>query len=160
MEIGKKKAQEKAEADFRALLDSRAGEIPILPDSLWADVKKHLSSDPRYDAVGSSSLREELFTAWLAGRTAPPPPTSPPAAGAEEGKAPKHESKLERQQRALRERESQVRREKDRLDREVERSRGQVSLEEGEREFGSLLVDAVREVDVRPFPSFPLPFLH
>ncbi|EEB97611.1 hypothetical protein MPER_03037, partial [Moniliophthora perniciosa FA553] len=56
-DLGRKKraAAEKAEADFFALLKEKA----VITEEA---VKKDLVSDPRYDAVGSSSLREELFT--------------------------------------------------------------------------------------------------
>jgi transcription elongation regulator 1 len=33
--------------------------------SVWAEVKKSIASDARYDAVGSSSLRQELFDTYL-----------------------------------------------------------------------------------------------
>ncbi|KZO90091.1 hypothetical protein CALVIDRAFT_542992 [Calocera viscosa TUFC12733] len=120
----------------------------------WAEVKRGFARDPRYDAVGSSSRREELFNNYLASLRAPAPA---PAAGE------KHESKLERQQRALRERESHVREGLRRAEREAEASRSLLGAEEGEREFGSLLVDAVRELDIswdqalstlRPDPRF------
>jgi len=35
------------------------------PGAVWKDVKKEITSDPRYDAVGSSTLREELFNSYL-----------------------------------------------------------------------------------------------
>ena len=57
----KRAAAQKAEKDFFALLrENSTSEKPI-----WKDFKRKISSDRRYEAVGSSSLREELFNAFL-----------------------------------------------------------------------------------------------
>lgn len=104
-------------------------------------VKTRHVSDPRYDAVNSSSLRESLFTQHVASLSSS---SSAPAA------------KLDKATRAaasLKEREEQVRGEKERMGRSAAAARGAAGREEGEREFQSLLIDTVRDHEVRP--SFP-----
>ncbi len=43
----------------------KEAEPAITSTSVWSEVKRPLTSDPRYDAVGSSSLREELFNTYI-----------------------------------------------------------------------------------------------
>ncbi|KAF8897518.1 Hsp90 protein-domain-containing protein [Infundibulicybe gibba] len=87
-ELGEKKraAAKKAEVDFFALLKEHAEDIP--EGSPWRDVKRHLSRDPRYENVGSSSLREELFATFLKGTmsntAAIESPSDPPHSGLED----------------------------------------------------------------------------
>ncbi|XAO23748.1 hypothetical protein I312_102528 [Cryptococcus bacillisporus CA1280] len=60
----KRAAAQKAEEGFNALLKESSD---ITSSSQWSSVKRSISSDPRYDAVGSSSLREELFNSYIRG---------------------------------------------------------------------------------------------
>jgi transcription elongation regulator 1 len=60
--VGKRADAQRAEQDFFELLQEQSN---MTSSSVWADVKKSISSDPRYDAVGSSTLRQELFDTYL-----------------------------------------------------------------------------------------------
>ncbi|WVQ72531.1 hypothetical protein IAR50_002088 [Cryptococcus sp. DSM 104548] len=63
-DLGEKKrlAAQKAEEDFTTLLKESKN---ITTSSSWSSIKRSLSSDSRYDAVGSSSMREELFNNFI-----------------------------------------------------------------------------------------------
>ena len=105
-----------------------------MPGSAWKEVKKPLYSDPRYDAVGSSSLREELFNTYIKGISVPI------AGSAKEGesansKPTERESREARRERALREREQKVKFEQGKVIMTIEKTKAGVNLEEGERLF-------------------------
>jgi hypothetical protein len=103
-------------------------------------IKRKLSDDPRYDAVGSSTLREELFKAFLKARGSSDsknhqdevdtPQSSTPVEEAEVGR-----KRLEKRERALKEREEQVRVQRGRTEAEIGMSRLGLTQEEGERVF-------------------------
>ncbi|KAG8910155.1 hypothetical protein FRC01_006498 [Tulasnella sp. 417] len=155
----KRKKAQKAEADFFALLrenenlvaESTGGQNPA---PLWKDVKKHatLYSDPRYDAVGSSSLREELFQTYLKARINPnnqPEASSSRSSDSktspEDPEAKRKREQQERQQKAPREREQQALKDKAKVEKDITRSMGQLSEKESVDEFMTLLTDAIRE---------------
>ena len=95
-----------------------------------------MDRDPRYDAVGSSSLREELFNTFV--KTLASTSTSTPGPSSskrEETEADKKRSDKERKERAVREREEQVRRERERVERDLGRSKNALSREENEAQF-------------------------
>ncbi|GAW05304.1 peptide-binding protein [Lentinula edodes] len=106
----KKAAAQKAEADFLALLREHAD---IKEGCVWKEVKKDLVKDPRYDAVGSSSLREELFNTFVKAKLG-----SPSVQEGEEVEANTRKSRME------------------------------LNKEEGEREFNTLLLDAIRDPQI------------
>lgn len=146
-ELGERKRADaaRAEADFFELLNETSG---ITPESTWADVKNRIYSDTRYDAVGSSSLRAELFGTHvkkLAEQAAKEPETAESAAER------KIRERKDRQAASLREREAQMREQQAKISEEVDKSRHSAGREEGERLFGSLLVDVVRGHDVGLF---------
>ncbi|KAG1820201.1 Hsp90 protein-domain-containing protein [Suillus subaureus] len=147
-ELGERKriAAEKAEADFFTLLRESG---VVRSDSLWKDVKRRLSHDARYDAVGSSSLREELFQTFLKAHGSS---SSHSASTKIKDEACKHATEEDAEQRrrhkkeqALKEREQKVKADRSRMDAEIGRSKMGLNLEEGEREFRTLLTDAVRD---------------
>ncbi|CDZ98049.1 Transcription factor CA150 [Phaffia rhodozyma] len=144
----KRAAVKKAEEDFFALL---AESSDLGPDSSWKDVKRKFERDPRYDAVGSSSLREELFQSFLKRpskqTTSAESKSSSAPLTAAELEAQKAKDKKERAEASLREREEKVRAQQGKIRLETGRARGMVGREEAEREFGSLLVDTVKEHD-------------
>ncbi|GAA6039894.1 hypothetical protein JCM8097_006787 [Rhodosporidiobolus ruineniae] len=146
----KRKAAEKAEGEFAEMLREDKG---ILPGDKWAEVKKRHANDPRYAAVNSSSLREQLFTKHLSlltsGRALPSTSSSSSAPSSSSTPAPTKEDKAARAAASLREREEKVRMEKMRAERETGRARGNLGKEEAEREFGELLVQAVRDHKAR-----------
>ncbi|BGO91097.1 hypothetical protein NBRC10512_005811 [Rhodotorula toruloides] len=146
-ELGERKreAAEKAEREFREMLSE---DRQIKPGDKWADVKKRHANDSRYTAVNSSSLREQLFnkhvSAFASGSS------SAPSGSTNSGKpAPSKEDKAARAAASLREREERVRQEKMRAERNTNLARGNLGKEEAEREFGQLLVDAVRDHKAR-----------
>ncbi|KAF5393835.1 hypothetical protein D9757_000038 [Collybiopsis confluens] len=154
-ELGEKKkaAARRAESDFFTLLKECA---EIHEDSVWRDVKKNLVKDPRYDAVGSSSLREELFNTFVKARLG-----SISIVLEEDGKQiddiARIESRNEKKERAVKDREEKVRLERERVEVKTKKSRMVLDKEEGEREFNSLLTDAIREPQV--FTALPLDIL-
>ncbi|KAH7929430.1 HSP90-domain-containing protein [Leucogyrophana mollusca] len=177
-ELGEKKraAAEKAESDFFSLLRENG---VVVSDSLWKDVKRKISHDPRYDAVGSSSLREELFNTFLKANG----PSSSSHPEAEQipikgdatditDQAEVERKRREKKERAIKEREGRVKAERGRLEAEIDRSRTGLDKEEGEREFRTLLTDAVRDPQISwetilpqlktdpRFTNSPLPLNH
>ncbi|EIW61337.1 uncharacterized protein TRAVEDRAFT_162430 [Trametes versicolor FP-101664 SS1] len=152
-ELGEQKraAAQKAEKDFFALLKESG---LAKPSTVWKDIKKHLVSDPRYDAVGSSSLREELFNTYLKAGVASDEPaeTSTPKDGAEQQPAEDdHERdrrKKERKERAVLDRENKVRVERSKVNAEIDRSKLGLTREEGELGFRTMLTDAIRDPQV------------
>lgn len=100
-------------------------------------------SDPRYDAVGSSSLREELFNTFLkAGDTgkqdqASPTTSAPPqdAGYTAEDEEARQRMRREKKERAVKEREEKVMAERHKLEAEIDRSKLGLTREEGELDF-------------------------
>ncbi|KAJ7591081.1 Hsp90 protein-domain-containing protein [Mycena floridula] len=138
----KKAAAKKAEAGFFALLKEHgAGK----DSKEWKDVKRGLVSDPRYDAVGSSSLREELFNVFLKAVTNPV--TEAPESSSTSLPKPT-ESKMDRKERAVREREEQVRAERQRLETDIGKSKSNLNRGEEESDFKTMLTDAIRDPQV------------
>ncbi|KLT39845.1 hypothetical protein CC85DRAFT_297775 [Cutaneotrichosporon oleaginosum] len=132
-ELGERKRADadRAEKDFLELLS----EADVTADSEWSSVKKGISSDPRYDAVGSSSLRAELFNTYLKKLAAGEP---------EDADARRAREKKERQEASLAQRQNAVRAHQAVIGEEASKARRSAGREEGERLFGSLLVDVVR----------------
>lgn len=114
-------------------------------------MKRPLVRDPRYDAVGSSSLREELFKRYQMDLS-----SSSTKLSAEDQAAQKAKAKKERAEASLREREQQVKEKQHQLERDLRRSKQGANREEAEREFGSLLVQAIREHNVSWSAALPL----
>ena len=112
-----------------------------------SQVKQSMTSDPRYDAVGSSSLRAELFQRHIKnlGTQAESSNSETP----EQAAARKAKERKEKAQASLRDRQQQVQGEKMRLERDLQKSKYGAGKEDGEREFGSLLIQAIREHNVR-----------
>lgn len=111
---------------------------------MWSQTKKGISSDPRYDAVGSSSLREELFNTYIRKLAS----TSTKHETAEEIAERKLKERKAKEEASLRGRQAKVREEQERATREANKSRAGAGREEAERVFGSLLVDQVRDHEV------------
>ncbi|KAI0053625.1 HSP90-domain-containing protein [Auriscalpium vulgare] len=149
-ELGEKKraAAQKAEADFFSLLRESG---KALPGTMWKDVKRDLTSDHRYDAIGSSSLREELFRTFLKAQESRAAGddsrsiASDHDHGAVDNDADKAKKRKDRKEQAVKEREEKVKAERDRLEADINQSRMGLNKEEAELEFRTLLVDAIRE---------------
>ena len=108
----------------------------------WKDFKRKISSDPRYEAVGSSSLREELFNTFLKVNVDGSPASHPTASSShvpekkvEEDPEEAERKKNEKRERALRERERQVKTDLSKVEAQIERSRAGLNKEEDERDF-------------------------
>lgn len=99
-------------------------------------VKRGLYNDSRYDAVGSSSLREELFSTFMKGKAKR---ISGQITGQEKtllkGDEQTEDERGKRKEQALKERAEKVRAERSRLDVQIERSKQGMGREEGERQF-------------------------
>ena len=150
--LGKRTLAQKAEADFFALLRdcgvaqqgavwkeaSRFSVYPTTLLTLCTQVKKTISADPRYDAVGSSSLREELFNTFLTSQSnqPDPDPIEKPAVDATsiEG-ADEAQKRKDRKAHAVKEREEKIKAERDRVQASIEKSRVDLNKEEGELQF-------------------------
>ncbi|GAA5912393.1 uncharacterized protein JCM6883_005654 [Sporobolomyces salmoneus] len=149
-DLGEKKreAAEKAEREFKEML-TEDGEIK--EGDKWADVKKRHATNPRYAAVNSSSLREQLFTKFLSSLSSSsrPQPSTSSAPSASKPTTSTKEDKAARAAASLREREERVRLEKSKAERNAQQARGHLGKEEAEREFGQLLIDAVRDHKAR-----------
>ncbi|EIW76097.1 hypothetical protein CONPUDRAFT_130448 [Coniophora puteana RWD-64-598 SS2] len=150
-ELGQKKraAAEKAEADFFAMLHASG---PIPNDANWKDIKKKFYSDARYDAVGSSSLREELFATFQKGQASGQRSSHDENTDAQqksnEDSVDAEQRRKEKKERAIREREEKVRAERGRLEFDIDKSKQHLNKEEGEMEFRTLLVDAIRDPQI------------
>ncbi|EPT03672.1 hypothetical protein FOMPIDRAFT_1028529 [Fomitopsis schrenkii] len=154
-ELGEKKraAAQKAEADFFAMLKESS---IAKPGAVWKDVKRQIVDDPRYDAVGSSHLREELFNTYLKahGETQPLAPGDAKAGDhvdsthTEENPGERERKRRERKERAVKEREEKVRAERSKVEIDIGRSRMGLDKEEGELEFRTMLTDAIRDPQV------------
>lgn len=147
-ELGERKRGDakRAELKFEELLAERVPQQTVLEGAAWKDLRDQLKGEQRYEAVGSSSLREEIWTRWshkVRDDVAAAAATGP---ADEERKA---RERKERQEASLRAREEQVRRDKDAIARDAGRSRLNLGREESEREYRTLLVDAVRDHTVR-----------
>ncbi|KAH9938277.1 uncharacterized protein B0H18DRAFT_966380 [Fomitopsis serialis] len=158
-ELGEKKraAAQKAEADFFALLKESG---IAKPGAIWTEVKREIVDDPRYDAVGSSSLREELFHTYLkahgetsssetlSGAQVADSRTNTDGATAEESTEERERRRQERKERAVKEREEKVKAKRNKVDADIDRSRMGLNKEEGELEFRTMLTDAIRDPQV------------
>ncbi|ODO08781.1 transcription elongation regulator 1 [Cryptococcus wingfieldii CBS 7118] len=154
-DLGEKKrlAAQRAEEEFTTLLKESKG---ITISSSWSSVKRSLSSDPRYDAVGSSSLREELFNNYIKALSSDSAAAEPQRAGnqsapaetKEEVAARKTAERKAKAEASLRDREAKVREDRLRMEKEMNKSKVGAGREEAERLFGSLLVDTIRDHEV------------
>lgn len=112
-----------------------------------SQVKRQVVNDPRYDAVGSSSMREELFNTFMkAHGTSTIPESSTNETPVEEGehadgkedhidKAERERKRREKKERAVKEREEKVKAERNKVAADIDRSRMGLNKEEGELEF-------------------------
>ncbi|KAH9977725.1 Hsp90 protein-domain-containing protein [Lactifluus volemus] len=145
-ELGEKKRvlAQKAEEDFFALL--RESGIPQ-EGAVWKEVKKNISEDPRYDTVGSSSLREELFNTFLSARSsqAIPDQSKKQIDASSVEQVDEIQKRKDRKAQAVKDREEKIRAERERVQANIEKSRIGLNREEGELQFRTLLTDAIRE---------------
>ena len=99
-------------------------------------MKRDIADDPRYDAVGSSSLREELFNTYIKTLASMGSSTVKTEEELEaEKEAEKEAKRKEKAERAVREREDKVRVQQKKLEEEMVRSREGLSKDEGEQLF-------------------------
>ena len=104
-------------------------------------VKRNIVDDPRYDAVGSSSLREELFNTYLKahGGSGKQTVTSVPEAekpdSATMTQEEKERQRRERKERAVKERGGKVKAERSDLAGDIDKSRQGLNKGEGELEL-------------------------
>lgn len=123
---------EKMKQDFFELLNDQH----IEAGQRWSKVKERLEMDPRYKAVDSSVLREELYKQYM----------DKLAKSVDLDK----ERELERQARieaSLREREREVQKARSEQTKEIDREREQHKREEAIQHFKALMSDMVRSSD-------------
>ena len=150
--LGKRALAQKAEADFFILLKEsgvaqqgaawkEVSQLFIYLTTLltlYTQVKKAISADPRYDAVGSSSLREELFNTFLTSqfiRTVPDPSDKPVVDATSVEEVDETQKRKDRKAQAVKEREEKIKAERDRVQANIEKSRVDLNKEEGELQF-------------------------
>lgn len=141
-ELGERKRAD-AERAERNFVDMLREDTAVRKGDKWADVKVRHVKDSRYQAVTSSSLRESLFNKYVTGLSQDD--SAPDGAGAAHAK----DDRAARAAASLKEREAQVRAQKERVSRSADVAKGALGREEGEREFGSMLVDLIRDHEVR-----------
>ncbi|KAG5636611.1 hypothetical protein H0H81_007408 [Sphagnurus paluster] len=150
-ELGEKKKAmaQKAEVNFFDLLRDKVGDQEGL---VWKDVKRKLYNDPRYDAVGSSSLREELFNTFLKGKNTrvfqEPSASSTQVVEEDEDMEDKERLRKQKKERAIQDRQQKVQQERERLEVDIGKSRNDVSREQGERDYKTMLTDAIRDPQI------------
>ncbi|RVE64010.1 hypothetical protein OJAV_G00142280 [Oryzias javanicus] len=123
---------EKVRQDFFDLLSDQH----IDGNQRWSKVKERLETDPRYKAVDSSALREELFKQYMEKQA--------------KNIDIEKERELERQARieaSLREREREVQKARSEQTKEIDREREQHKREEAIQHFKALMSDMVRSSD-------------
>lgn len=96
--------------------------------------KREIYKDLRYDAVGSSSVREELFNTFVKGTSSHTTIEKGinPSTDKDNKEAP---DRQERRNKAVKEREQKINAERRRLDADIEKSKKGIDKEEGERIF-------------------------
>ncbi|WWC70304.1 uncharacterized protein I206_104254 [Kwoniella pini CBS 10737] len=147
-ELGERKRADaqRAEQDFYELLKESDA---ITSSSIWSDVKKTIYKDSRYEAVGSSSLREELFNNHIKNLASSSTSNGDKEVlSKEEEAARKLAERKAKAEASLKEREAKIRQEKSKIEFENNKSRIGAGKEEAERLFGSLLVDQVRDHNI------------
>ncbi|KAF8165360.1 Hsp90 protein-domain-containing protein [Crassisporium funariophilum] len=140
----KRAAAQKAEVYFFALLKESGS---VKEGILWKEAKKAICKDPRYEAVGSSSLREELYQTFLKGQGSLDAKKQDSSDITTQDVNTKGSvgDRQERRNKAVKEREDKVKTERRRLDADIEKSKLGIDQEEGERSFRTLLTDAIRD---------------
>lgn len=174
-DLGEKKrlAAEKAEEDFLQLLEEKLSrsEDRVAREATQEDVngvwtrakkKEGVEVDKRYEAVGSSSRRAELFGQWAKGERRPVGTRGVESYAASH---PRRDGPVDKKEQALREREERVRREQRQVQGANRRALGQANHQEGLVQFGQLLMDTIRnplsrwadEVEsIRSDPRYPM----
>ncbi|XP_067657663.1 transcription elongation regulator 1-like [Haliotis asinina] len=133
----KSNQKEKLKADFISLLKETSG---LDRHSRWSEVKKKINSDSRYEAVDSSSRREDWFKDYVRNLDT----DSDSEEKKEREKDRKEKEKQERIENSLREREKEVQRTLSNSLRERDKEREQHKKDESIQHFKALLADLVR----------------
>ncbi|UZJ54346.1 hypothetical protein CBS101457_003666 [Exobasidium rhododendri] len=154
-ELGEVKRKDAAlrEAAFVQLLEEQVGrEHRLTPTAsneevnvAWKKVKTtlHLEKDARYEPVGSSTRRAELFGLWARGLWQQ---CSEKESEAKDFRDARDDNQLENDaQRALRLREESVQKKRRETESDKRRAFGQATRGESQVQFQQLLVDAVRD---------------
>uniref|UniRef100_V5F252 WW domain-containing protein n=2 Tax=Kalmanozyma brasiliensis (strain GHG001) TaxID=1365824 RepID=V5F252_KALBG len=174
----KRRAASKAEREFLDLLSDRlpgnyrgkvvgADGVKEKVMEVWTEAKRGVVEDKRYDAVGSSTRRFELFCDWAKGERRAPPtaPASSRANGTstdaatgtkeQDDASSRAREKEAARARALRQREEAVRLERNRLARVNRSALSAATREESLLSFRQLLLDAVHSPHVSYHSAVP-----
>ena len=150
--LGKRALAQKAEAEFFVLLREsgvaqqgaawkEVSQLSVCTATiltLCTQVKQAISADPRYDAVGSSSLREELFDTFLTSQSnkmVSDPIDKPAVDTASIEGVDGTQKRKDRKAQAVKEREEKIKAERDRVQANIEKSRVDLNKEEDELQF-------------------------
>lgn len=123
-------------SDFLKLLKETPG---IERSSRWSEVKKKINSDPRYEAVDSSTRREDWFKDYAKGLD---------DLTTSEDEERKEREKQERIEASLKKREEEVKQSLSTSLRERDKEREQHKKDEAIQIFNALLADLVRNSEV------------
>ncbi|BFY97387.1 hypothetical protein BsWGS_00433 [Bradybaena similaris] len=140
--------KEKLKSDFLKLLREVSG---IDRNSRWSEVKKKINSDPRYEAVDSSSRREDWFKDYIKNldelrktrksHKEQDEPTS-------EDEERRERERQERIEASIKKREEEVKQSLSSSLRERDKEREQHKKDEAIQHFNALLADLVRNSEV------------
>jgi len=123
-------------SDFLKLLKETSG---IERHSRWSEIKKKINSDPRYEAVDSSSRREDWFKDYA---------RSLDDARSSEDEERREREKQERIEASIKKREEEVKQSLSSSLRERDKEREQHKKDEAIQTFNALLADLVRNSEV------------
>ncbi|CAG5125745.1 unnamed protein product [Candidula unifasciata] len=127
--------KERLKSDFLKLLREVSG---IDRNSRWSEVKKKISSDPRYEAVDSSSRREDWFKDYIKNLDEPN----------SEDEERRERERQERIEASIKKREEEVKQSLSSSLRERDKEREQHKKDEAIQHFNALLADLVRNSEV------------
>ncbi|KAH9815375.1 hypothetical protein DFH28DRAFT_967705 [Melampsora americana] len=143
-ELGERKRVEvlKAEEDFKRFLSEKRGELeavhPRLGETDWKEVRELLKQDKRFELIASNTVKEGIWKKW----------SKQLEEQADKTSVTEEDMKKAKQEASLKARKEDVRLQKQRLEKQADITRHELGREEAEREFRSLLIDAVRDHDV------------
>lgn len=126
-------------SDFIKLLKETSG---IDRNSRWSDTKKKINSDPRYEAVDSSSRREDWFKDYVKNLD------DVQSEDEDRKEQEKAREKQERIEASIKKREEEVKQSLSTSLRERDKEREQHKKDEAIQHFNALLADLVRNYEV------------
>ncbi|TIC76117.1 CBF-domain-containing protein [Wallemia mellicola] len=139
----KRKEAQKAEEAFKKLLKDTS---EITKETDYKEIKPLLSSHSAYRKLQSGSTKEALFNAYKRELAGEQPESSTPKEEPQPVKEepPKKLDKAARAEASIKAREENYRKEREKIDKQAQASKSALVGDESEREYRTLLIDAVR----------------